>query len=108
MSTPLDLPGDWEVALIDIIYPHTWINLIKEYHMAVLTTFNEFEAYQKQNMPGDAKTAGLIIGINNVENFILQNNMVEPVQVEKYYVKQHYYNRAWSIRHQLTGKLYSK
>ena len=37
LFTPLDLPGDWEVALIDITYPHTWINLNKEYHMAVLS-----------------------------------------------------------------------
>ena len=87
LATPLDLPGEWEVALIDITYPHTWINLNKEYHMAVLTTFNEFDSYQKQNIAGDAKTAGLILGMDNVENFIVQNNMVEPVQVERFYVK---------------------
>ena len=41
LATPLDLPGEWEVALIDITYPHSWINLKKEYHIAVLTIFRD-------------------------------------------------------------------
>ena len=27
----LDLPGEWDVALNDILYPHNWINLDKYY-----------------------------------------------------------------------------
>ena len=33
----MDLPGDWEVALIDLSYPHNWINLDREYIVAFLT-----------------------------------------------------------------------
>ena len=74
------------VALIDITYPHNWINLSKEYHMMVLTFFNEDETDQKKNITGDAKTKGLFFGMDNVENFILRTNSVEPVQVERFYV----------------------
>ena len=44
--------------------------------MAVHTFFNEDETDQKQNIPADAKTAGLISGMDNVENFILRTNYV--------------------------------
>ena len=27
LAYPLELPGTWEVALIDITYPHTWLDL---------------------------------------------------------------------------------
>ena len=75
LATPLDLPGDWEVALIDITYPHSWINLNKEYHLAVLTIFDENEQDQKQHIGGDAKTASLIFGMDNVESFALRTNL---------------------------------
>ena len=29
LAKPLDLPGDWEVALLDISYPHNWLVLNK-------------------------------------------------------------------------------
>ena len=86
LATPLDLPGDWEVALIDITYPHTWINLNKEYHLAVLTIFNDSEEDQKQHIGGDSKTSGLIRGMDNVESFPLRTNRIEA-QMEKLYVK---------------------
>ena len=81
LATPLDFPGDWEVALIDITYRNTWININKEYHMAMLTFFNDNETYHMQNITGDAKTVVLINEMDNVENFILKTNYVEPVQV---------------------------
>ena len=81
LATPLDLPGEWEVALIDMTYPHTWINLSKEYYLAVLTIFREDEKEQKQHILGDAKTNGLILGMDNVKSFTLRTNYVEPIQV---------------------------
>ena len=30
LAYPLELPGTWEVSLIEITYPHTWLNLEKE------------------------------------------------------------------------------
>ena len=35
LATPLDLPGEWEVALIDITYPYTSINLNKDIQLVV-------------------------------------------------------------------------
>ena len=43
LTTPLNLPGEWDVILIDITYPHTWINLNKDYHLAVFTIFRADE-----------------------------------------------------------------
>ena len=37
LAKPLDLPGEWEVALIDLAYPHNWVNLDKSLYMAFLT-----------------------------------------------------------------------
>ena len=31
LSEPIDLPGEWNVALINIFYPHNWDNLDKSY-----------------------------------------------------------------------------
>ena len=31
LAKPLDLPGEWDVALINISYPHNWTNLHKSY-----------------------------------------------------------------------------
>ena len=87
LATPLDLPGEWEVALIDITYPHSWINLKKEYHLAVLTIFSDDEKEQKQHILGDAKTNGLILGMDDVESFTLRTNLIEPIQIQKFYVK---------------------
>ena len=33
LAKPLDLPGKWDVALIDIAYPHNWTNLVKTYQL---------------------------------------------------------------------------
>ena len=75
----MDLPGEWEVALINITYQHTWINLNKEYHLTVLTIFHEDEEEQKQHILGDSTTNNLILGMDNVESFTLRSNYVEPI-----------------------------
>ena len=36
LTRPLDLPGEWEVALIDLSYPYNWINLDKPIYFAIL------------------------------------------------------------------------
>ena len=35
LARPVDLNGDWEVALIDITFPHEWYNIHTEYEFAV-------------------------------------------------------------------------
>ena len=36
LAKPLDMPGEWEVALIDLSYPHNWTNLDKPYSLVVI------------------------------------------------------------------------
>ena len=38
LAKPLDMPGEWEVALIDLSYPHNWTNLDKPYELVVMTS----------------------------------------------------------------------
>ena len=40
-AKPLDLPGEWDVALINILYPHNWTNLDKSYQYFLLRFFSE-------------------------------------------------------------------
>ena len=41
LARPLNLPGEWEVALIDLSYPHNWVNLDKPIYFAILTNFTQ-------------------------------------------------------------------
>ena len=36
LAKPLDIPGEWDVTLIDIAYPHNWTNLVKAYQFFLL------------------------------------------------------------------------
>ena len=36
LAKPLDLPGEWDVALIDIANLHNWTNLFKTYQFLLL------------------------------------------------------------------------
>ena len=36
LAKPLDLPGEWDVALINISYPHNWTNLVKPYQFFIM------------------------------------------------------------------------
>ena len=36
LAKPLDLIGDWDVALIEIAYPHNWTNLVTAYEFFLL------------------------------------------------------------------------
>ena len=37
LARPLESPEEWEVALIDLSYPHNWVSLDKPLFMAFLT-----------------------------------------------------------------------
>ena len=36
LAKPLDLPGKYDLALINISYPHNWTNLVKFYQFFLL------------------------------------------------------------------------
>ena len=41
LAHPLDLPGIWEVGLIDITFPHTWLNLNNEIVVGISFAFTD-------------------------------------------------------------------
>ena len=55
LAKPLDLPGEWDVALINISYPHNWTNLVKSYLFFLLRRQLDTEA-EPSNFVPDAKT----------------------------------------------------
>ena len=54
LAKPLDLPGEWEVALIDLQYPHNWTNLDKSIWAEILTDPTED--------PDDREAGRVIVG----------------------------------------------
>jgi len=86
LATPLDLYGEWEVAIIDMSYPHMWVNLQEEYSMSVLTYFNEDESSYKVHVAGDEKTNNLISGMEDVESFNLRSNSGRE-ELTKFYTR---------------------
>ena len=52
LARPLDLPGEWEMALIDLSYPHNRMNLDKPLNIAVLTNpTNDFSVMVLDTSP---------------------------------------------------------
>ena len=41
LAHPIDLPGTWEVGLIDITFPHTWLNLNNEIVVGISVAFTD-------------------------------------------------------------------
>ena len=44
LSKPMDLPGEWDVGLINISYFHNWENLDKSYSYFILRLQNSDES----------------------------------------------------------------
>ena len=44
LAKPIELPGDWEVALSTLQYPHNWLNIIDTYQCAILTELAQGES----------------------------------------------------------------
>lgn len=55
LARPLDLPGTWEVALMDITYPHSWINVDKEFVVGISMFINRNEREEQANIIVDSK-----------------------------------------------------
>ena len=53
LAKPLDLPGEWDVALINISYPHNWTNLDKSFQFYLLRHFDT--GYEPSNFVPDAE-----------------------------------------------------
>ena len=61
LAYPLDLPGIWEVGLIDITYPHTWLNLNNEIVVGISAAFSEDEYREEnENVIGELNSMDLV------------------------------------------------
>ena len=64
----LELPGTWEVALIDITNPHTWLNLEKECVIGISTVYNQNDE-DNVDIVGEAKIIELVKALKDVESY---------------------------------------
>ena len=66
LAKPLDLPGEWYVALIDILYPHIWKKLDKSYPYLILKIKNDDETFNFE--PDDKKDQRNLYDVMNILN----------------------------------------
>ena len=71
LAKPLKLPGEWDVALINISYPHNWTNLEKSYPYFILIRRFDTEP-EPSNFVPDAENdqQDIYIVITKVNMFI--------------------------------------
>ena len=71
LAKPLDLPGEWDVALINISYPPNWTNLDKSYTFVLLRRQFDTEDEPSNFVPDSEKDQqDLYDVISNVNVFI--------------------------------------
>ena len=64
LAHPLDLPGTWEVVLIDITFPHTWLNLNNEIIVGISMAFSDYDIQEEnENIIGEANSMDLVKAI---------------------------------------------
>ena len=90
LAYPLELPGHWDVALIDNTYPHTWLDLETECVIGISTVYNRND-YNNVDIVGEANSIELVKALENEESSQEHTNEI-----------QQYGNPAgrWSYRNQ--------
>ena len=68
LAYPLELSGTWEVALIDITYPHTWLDLEKECVIGISTVYNRNDE-DNVDIIGKANSMELVKALKDVESY---------------------------------------
>ena len=79
LAKPLNLGPGWEVALIDVTFPHTWVNLLKKCLVVVCALYTLEEAEAIVDSPAnEEKTifARNIIGLRTLKKLIIPENTV--------------------------------
>ena len=67
LAYPLELPGTLEVFLIDITYPHTWLDLEKECMIGIFTVYNRNDE-DNEDIVGEANSMELVKALKNVKS----------------------------------------
>ena len=68
LAYPLELPGTWEVALLNITYPHTWLDFEKECVIGISTVYNRNDE-DNVDIVGEANSMELVKALNDVESY---------------------------------------
>lgn len=68
LAYPLELPGNWEVALIDITYPHTWLDLEQECVIGISTVYNRNDE-DNVDIVGESNSMKLVKAMKDVESY---------------------------------------
>ena len=68
LAYPFELPGTWEVASIDITYPHTWLDFEKECVIGISTMYNRNDE-DNVDISGEANSMELVKALEDVESY---------------------------------------
>ena len=61
LASTLETPGQWEVAIMNCSYTHSWINIQQEFHVGILTWYTADDSEEDRTpILGTAKTLGLV------------------------------------------------
>jgi hypothetical protein len=61
LASTLETPGQWEVAIMNCSYTHSWLNIKQEFHVGILTWDSPQDTEEERTgILGTEKTLGLI------------------------------------------------
>ena len=78
LANPLELPGTWEVSVIDITYHHIWLDLYKECVIGISTLFNNPNNPDNKDIIGKANSMKLVKALKNLASCQQRSNELEP------------------------------
>ena len=89
LAHPLDLPGTWEVGLIDITFPHTWLNLNNEIVVGISVAFADHDIEEEnQDIIGEANSMELVQALRNVGSYY-RNQLIDRVRENNRWISRH-------------------
>ena len=75
----LELPGDWEVALIDIYYPHNWCNVYTDLPFKLVWPSSAEHAHGEFQPPEESESqAAYLTPSIELVGGVLLNGLTEP------------------------------
>ena len=78
LAYQFELPGTWKVSLIDITYPHTWLDLDKECVIGISTVFNNPNNLDNKDIIGEANSMELVKALKYLASYLQRSNELEP------------------------------
>ena len=75
LSKPMDLPGEWDVALINVSYPHNWENLDKSYSYFILRLKKSDETkskYEPRQIYDDIEIYNIVTKLPEFQGWLVE------------------------------------